>query len=250
MRKAIIIGATSGIGREVAVRLVKEGWQIGITGRRKEALAAFRDEYGTAVHTAAMDVTTPEATDVLDRLIEEMGAPDLFFYVSGVGYQNRELDLDREIRTVRTNCEGMVRMVDHFVNFVRVHPEIYNKAHKAHVAVISSIAGTAGMGTAPAYSATKRMVQTYLSALVQLSRMEKIPVQFSDIRPGFVATDLLNPEKHYPMLLSKKKAADEVMKALRRKKRIHTFDWRFRLLVFGWKCIPRWLWERMTWVKN
>jgi short-subunit dehydrogenase len=179
-----------------------------------------------------------------------MGAPDLFFYVSGVGYQNRELDLDREIRTVQTNCEGMVRMVDHFVNYVRVHPEIYSDVHKAHVAVISSIAGTAGMGTAPAYSASKRMVQTYLSALVQLSRMEKIPVQFTDIRPGFVATDLLNPEKHYPMLLSKEKAADEVMKALRRKKRIHTFDWRFRLMVFGWKCIPRWLWERMTWVKN
>lgn len=250
MKKAIIIGATSGIGREAAARLVKEGWQVGITGRRKEALASFREEYGSAVHTAVMDVTQAGATEALDRLIEEMGAPDLFFYVSGVGYQNRELDLDREIRTIRTNCEGMVRMVDHFINYVRAHQEIYNQAHKAHVAVISSIAGTAGMGTAPAYSATKRMVQTYLSALVQLCRMEKYPVQFTDIRPGFVATDLLNPEKHYPMLLSREKAGDEVMKAIRKKKRIHTFDWRFRMMVFGWKCIPRWLWERFTWVKN
>ena len=138
MRKAIIIGATSGIGREVAVRLVKEGWQIGITGRRKAALAAFGDEYGPTVHTAAMDVTKPEATESLDHLIEEMGAPDLFFYVSGIGYQNRELDLDREIRTVQTNCEGMVRMVDHFISFVRAHPEIYDDAHKAHIAVITS----------------------------------------------------------------------------------------------------------------
>ena len=94
MRKAIIIGATSGIGREVAARLVKEGWQVGITGRRKDALASFREEFGAEVHTAAMDVTQAEATEALDRLIEEMGAPDLFFYVSGVGYQNRELDLE------------------------------------------------------------------------------------------------------------------------------------------------------------
>ena len=94
------------------------------------------------------------------------------------------------------------------------------------------------------------MQQTYISALSQLARMEKIPVQFTDIRPGFVDTDLLNPAKKYPMLLSLEKATDEVMKAIRRKKRIHTFDWRFRLLVLGWRLTPRWIWERMTRVKN
>lgn len=250
MSKAIIIGATSGLGRETAVRLVKEGWEIGITGRRTEALEAFRNEFGESVHIATMDVTRPEATHVLDALLEEMGAPSLFFYVSGVGYQNRELDLDREIRTVKTNCEGMVRLVDHFMNFVREHPETYTKEKMAHIAVITSIAATAGMGTAPAYSATKKMQQTYISALSQLARMEKIPVQFTDIRPGFVDTDLLNPAKKYPMLLSLEKATDEVMKAIRRKKRIHTFDWRFRLLVLGWRLTPRWIWEGMTWVKN
>ena len=250
MSKAIIIGATSGIGRETAVRLVKEGWEIGIAGRRTEALEAFRNEFGDSVHIATMDVTRPEATHVLDALLEEMGAPNLFFYVSGVGYQNRELDLDREIRTVKTNCEGMVRLVDHFMNYVREHPETYTKEKMAHIAVITSIAATAGMGTAPAYSATKKMQQTYISALSQLARMEKIPVQFTDIRPGFVDTDILNPNKKYPMLLSKEKAADEVMKAIRRKKRIHTFDWKFRLLVLGWRLTPRWIWERMTWVKN
>ena len=250
MSRAIIIGATSGIGRETAIRLIREGWEIGITGRRREALDSFRAEYGDLVHTATMDVTKPDATEALDRLIEEMGAPDIFFYVSGVGYQNRTLDCEKEVRTVQTNCEGMVRMVDHFLNYVRTHTDTYSKTHKAHIAVITSIAGTAGMGTAPAYSATKKMQQTYLTALVQLSRMEKIPALFTDIRPGFVATDILNPDKKYPMLLNREKAADEVMKAIQRKKRIHTFDWRFRLLVFGWKLIPRSLWERMTWVKN
>ena len=99
MKKAIVIGATSGIGRETAVRLMEEGWEVGVSGRRIEALEAFREEYGEGVHIKQMDVTQEDATAGLDALIVEMGAPDLLLYVSGVGYQNRELDIDKEIRT-------------------------------------------------------------------------------------------------------------------------------------------------------
>lgn len=250
MKKAIVIGATSGIGRETAVRLVEEGWEVGVSGRRIEALEAFREEYGEGVHIKQMDVTQEDATAGLDALIVEMGAPDLLLYVSGVGYQNRELEIDKEIRTVRTNCEGLVRILAHFVDYVRKHPDAYPAGNEAHIAVVTSIAGTAGLGTAPAYSATKRMQQTYVSALAQLVRMEKIPVVFTDIRPGFVATDILNPDKKYPMLLTLQKAADEVMKAIRRKRRIYIFDWKFRILVFFWRLVPRCIWERLTWVKN
>ncbi len=250
MKKAIVIGATSGIGRETAVRLVEEGWEVGVSGRRIEALEAFREEYGERVHFKQMDVIQEDATARLDALIDEMGAPDLLLYVSGVGYQNRELDIDKEIRTVRTNCEGLVRILAHFVDYVRKHPDAYSAEHNAHIAVVTSVAGTAGLGTAPAYSATKRMQQTYISALAQLVRMEKIPVMFTDIRPGFVATDILNSDKKYPMLLTLQKAADEVMKAIRRKRRIYIFDWKFRILVFFWRLVPRCIWERLTWVKN
>lgn len=249
MKTAIIIGGTSGIGREVAVRLVEDGWKVGITGRRTEALEAFRSQYGAdKVYISTMDVTCEDSVQALEALLEQTGAPDLFFYASGVGYQNRELNLEKEIRTVRTNCEGMVRMVDHFIDYVRSHKTSY--AQKAHVAVITSVAGVAALGTAPAYSATKRMQSTYLSALAQLSRMEHIPVRFTDIRPGFVATDILNPDKHYPMLMTKEKATDHIMKALRRKKRVYTFDWRFRVATFFWRLIPRGIWERITWIKN
>lgn len=249
MKTAIIIGATSGIGREVAVRLVTKGWKVGIAGRRTEALEAFRKEYGTdKVCIATMDVTRDDSVAALDSLLEQTGEPDLFFYASGVGYQNRELNIEKEVRTVQTNCEGMVHMVDHFINYVRGHK--YSAVHKAHIAVISSVAGVAGLGTAPAYSATKRMQSHYLSALAQLARMERIPVRFTDIRPGFIATDILNPDRHYPMLMSKEKAADHIMKALRRKKRVYTFDWRFRVATFVCNITPRCIWERITWIKN
>ncbi|MBQ5975812.1 MAG: SDR family NAD(P)-dependent oxidoreductase [Bacteroidales bacterium] len=250
MKKAIIIGATSGLGREVAARLVEKGWKVGITGRRTEALETFRNEHGAdKVCIATMDVTREDSVAALDALLEQTGEPDLFFYASGVGYQNHELDLDKELRTVQTNCEGMVRMVDHFFNYVRSH-NYYSPKHKAHVAVISSVAGTVVLGTAPAYSATKRMQSHYLSTLAQLSRMEHIPVCFTDIRPGFIATDILDSDKHYPMLMTKEKAADHIMKALSHKKRVYTFDWRYRVGCFFWSFIPRCIWERITWIKN
>ena len=249
MKTAIIIGATSGLGREAAARLVAEGWKVGIAGRRTATLEAFQNEFGKdKVCIARMDVTRPESVEALDDLLSQTGDPDLFFYVSGVGFQNRELDEEKEMRIIQTNSEGMVRMVDHFFNYVRTHN--YSKRHKAHIAVITSVAGTNGMGASPAYSATKKMQSTYLTALSQLSRMDKIPVCFTDIRPGFVATDILNPNKHYPMLMSKEKATDHVMKALHKKKRVYTFDWRFRLVVGLWKMIPRFVWERLTWVQN
>lgn len=248
MGKAIIIGATSGIGRAVAIRLLEKGWTVGISGRRSDALEDIASRYERAV-PQQMDITTPDAVSTLDSLLELLGPPDLFLHVSGVGYQNPALDEDRELLMVRTNCEGMVRIVTHFINYVKSSGE-YSNERKAQIGVVTSVAGTAGLGVAPAYSATKKMQSTYLSALSQLVRMERLPVCLSDIRPGFVATEFLNPEKKYPMMITVDDAATHILKGLERKKRIIIFDWKFKCLTFIWKLIPRPIWERMTFIKN
>jgi len=251
MKTAIIIGATSGLGRGVAELLVAKGWKVGIAGRRVERLETMCSELGAEkVVYSAMDVTSETAVEALDSLIASLGgAPDMLLYCSGIGHQNRALDETWEIKTVRTNCEGMVRVVDHFVNHVRNNRELYSGI-RAHIGVITSVAGTEGMGTCPSYSATKKMMSTYVTALAQLVRMEKIPVTFTDIRPGFVATEILDPTKNYPMVMSKDKAARLIVRALEKRKRVFIFDWRFRLMVAWWRTIPRFLWERMTWFTN
>ena len=250
LRSVIIIGATSGIGRAVTERLVAEGVRVSIAGRREDRLKEIQEYLGAErVSYRVMDVTEASATVALDELIAEVGAPDALLYASGIGKQNPTLDADIELRTVETNCAGMVRLVDHFVNYVKREPA-YNKKHKAHIAVITSVAGTMGMGPAPAYSATKSMQSAYLVALAQHARMEHIPLSVGDIRPGFVATDILNPEKRYPMLMSVERAARFVVRSLRRHQRITIFDWRYRLLVGFWRCIPRCVWERLTMIRN
>lgn len=166
---------------------------------------------------------------------------DLFFLSSGIGYQNRDLNPEVELNTARTNVEGFIRMVTAAFNY-------FKENDGGHIAVISSIAGTKGLGVAPAYSATKRFQNTYIDALAQLSRMQHLNISFTDIRPGFVATDLLKNGK-YPMLMQAGHVAQQIIKALTRKKRIAVIDERYRILVFFWRMIPRWIWERLP-IKN
>ena len=250
MKTAIIIGATSGIGRALAVRMAKEGWTLGVAGRRGERLEALAAEFPDAtIHTQVLDVTKPDATEALDSLLSKTGAPDLFVHVSGIGHQNKELEESIEIRTMDTNCTGMVRMVTHFVNYVKTSGA-YSAAHKAHIGVVTSVSAVKGMGTAASYSSSKIMQAAYLSALSQLARMEKLPVRFSDIRPGFVDTDLLDKNKKYPMMLTVEQSAGYILKGLKRKRRMIIFSWPFRLITFIWKLVPRPLWERMTFISN
>lgn len=111
MKKAIIIGATSGIGQEVARLLVRQGWRIGIAGRREEILRGMQQTNPEQIEMQCLDVTEDNAILHLNRLVDRLGGMDLFFLSSGVGYQNRNLEPEIELNTARTNVEGFTRMV-------------------------------------------------------------------------------------------------------------------------------------------
>lgn len=240
MKKAIIIGATSGIGKEVAIQLLNEGWTIGVAGRRDNLLSELKALAPERVHTEVIDINHENATERVRSLINRMGGMDMFFHSSGVGWRNEELNPELEIKTVETNAVGFVRMVTFAFNYFR------NETDKrgGHIAVISSVAGTKGMGSAPAYSSTKRFNYTYLNALRHLSCMHKLKISITDIRPGFVDTDILKGNK-YPMLMTVEYATKKIMNALRKQKRVAVIDWRYSILVFVLRLIPQVLWERI-----
>ncbi len=242
MKRAIIIGATSGIGLEMAKVLLAQGWRLGIAGRRKEALETFRNQHPQQIEFQVLDVTKTDAPDRLGQLIEQVGGMDLYLHCSGIGNQNWDLNPEIELDTVHTNVEGFTRMMIAAYTYFR-------KQGRGHIAAISSIAGTKGLGVAPMYSASKRLQNTYIDALEQLAHMQKLDITFTDIRPGFVATALLGDGKGYPMLMNSKKVARIAVRALNRKRRVVVVDWRYALLTTFWRLIPRWLWKRLP-VKN
>ena len=237
-KKVIIIGATSGLGREVALIYIAQGWKVGIAGRREAELEALRAAYSEQVSTQALDVTKEDAPGKLQALIEQVGGMDVFLLSSGIGKQNYTLETGLELATAATNVEGFIRMTNAAYHY-------FEKQGHGHLAVISSIAGTRGLGAAAAYSATKGFQHIYMDALDQLARMQKLNIRFTDIRPGFVATPLLTSSKKYPMLMDAPIVALDIVSAIEKKKRVAIIDWKFRLLVGFWRLIPKWIWLRL-----
>lgn len=239
MKRIVIVGATSGMGLEVARLALRAGWRVGAAGRRTDRLEALRAEAPEQVEIRQMDVTDPAAPEQLATLIERLGGMDIYLHSSGTGFRNEALDPAIELATARTNAEGFIRMVTAAYTYFRSHGG-------GQIAVISSIAGTKGLGAAPAYSATKRLQNTYIDALAQLARMQRARIRFTDIRPGFVDTPLLAADGGYPMLMPADKVARRIFRAIVRGRRRVVIDGRFAVLVFLWKLIPAWLWERLV----
>ena len=238
MKKNIIImGATSGIGLEVARLFHKQDHSVAIAGRRMENLKRISTELGNCPY-AQIDVTDTQAPQHLQKLIESIGGMDIYLHVSGIGKQNRQLDTAIELSTVETNVMGFTRLIDYVWHY-------FAQEGHGHIAAVTSIAGTKGMGAAPSYSATKRYCNTYLEALSQLTHIRGLDITFTDIRPGFVDTELLSKDFHYPMMMKTKPVARSIVRGILSGKRVVTIDWRFRILVFFWRLIPSWLWVRL-----
>ena len=233
MSKAIVVGASSGIGLEVARLLIQKGWTVGVAARRIDLLNSIG-----AADVEQIDVTSTDAADRLMDLIKRMGGMDLFFYASGIGKQNRELTEDIELATMLTNGVGFTRMVGCAYRY-------FAKQGKGHIAAITSIAGTKGLGPAPAYSATKAMQNVYLQALEQQANARGLDIRFTDIRPGFVDTALLSGTFHYPIMLKPDAVAREIVWAIEHRKHIRVIDWKYRILTAIWRRIPRWIWRRI-----
>ena len=232
-KRAIVIGASSGIGREVAKLLILEGWTLGVAARRIELLQDIGN-----VEVEQIDVTSEEAPARLRSLIERLGGMDLFFYASGIGKQNRDLQPDIEITTMQTNALGFTRMIGEAYRY-------FAEKGEGHIAAITSIAGTKGLGPAPAYSATKAMQNVYLQALEQQAHARGLRIRFTDIRPGFVDTALLSGDFHYPMMLKPQKVACEIIRAINVHEHVRVIDWKYRLLTAVWRTIPLFLWRRI-----
>lgn len=251
MKRAIVIGASSGLGNELAHLLLQDGWAVGVAARRIEKLNEWKAQEkqrfclqgsnGEVCHgvieTAQIDVCRDDAATLLYNLIERMGGVDLYVHVSGVGKQNAALDETIELDTVQTNAMGFSRMVGAAYRYMAEHGG-------GQIAVVSSVAGTKGLGPAPSYSATKALQSTYIQALEQLANSRNLNICFTDLQPGFVDTPLLNG-KSYPILMKQSDVAKAMLKAIKQRKHVCVLDWRWAVLVTLWRLIPNWLWRRL-----
>lgn len=239
MKKVIIIGASSGIGYGVAEALASRGVRVGLGARHTAKLKELKAKYPANVEYESIDVTHHDAAKKLNELIEKTGGMDIYLHVAGVGLENPGLDPEEEVRILRTNVEGFARMIATAYVYFR------SKGIKGQIAAVTSVAGTNGIGVLSAYSASKKFDHTYLVALEQLSKAEHTGITFTDIRPGWIRTPLVESDRSYPMEMTVEYAVPLIIKAIVRKKRVAYIDWRWNLLAQAWKILPDWLWTRI-----
>ncbi|MBF8276500.1 MAG: short-chain dehydrogenase/reductase [Candidatus Brocadiaceae bacterium] len=238
MKKAIIVGASSGIGRYLAKILAGKGYAVGLVARRGDALRNIQGELQSTTYIKAIDIRNRGDTlKGLTGLITEMGGVDLVIISSGIGFINPELDLDKELETVATNVQGFVTVANvAFRHFIR--------QGAGHLVGISSIAAIRGGAEAPAYNASKAFISNYLQGLRQKAAKSKLTITVTDVQPGFVDTDMAKGEGIFWMA-PVQKAAAQIYRAIERK-RSHAFvTKRWRLVAWMLKIMPDFLYHRI-----
>lgn len=240
MKKIIIIGASSGLGMRIATDFARLGWRVGIAARREDRLKTVKDLYPDRVEYMGIDVSAPDAVEKFYKLIELIDGMDMLLYAAGCGWYNPELDLADDRRTVEVNVLGFTAILNAAYRYYKDTANVT----PGRICAITSVAGTKGLGISAAYSASKRYQWTYMQALDQLAHQQHVNIKLTDIRPGFIRTDLLKKTPQpLPLEMSIDYAAPRIEQAMLTGRRIATIDSRWAVVTALWRLVPDFVWR-------
>jgi short-subunit dehydrogenase len=238
MKKAIVVGATSGIGKGLAKLLVENDYKVGITGRRTELLEELKSENPDSYVIQTFNLTdTKTAAEKLEELTTELDGLDLLILSAGTGDINNELDFEIEKRTIDTNVVGFTCIADWTIKY-------FEKQKYGHFVAISSIGGLRGNSHAPAYNATKAYQINYLEGLRQKVAQRKEQIFITDIRPGLVDTEMAKGEGLF-WAMPVEKTVRQIFRAIKKKRNITYVTKRWGLIAWVLKLIPGPMYSRM-----
>lgn len=238
MKKIIIIGATSGIGRGLAELYAQEDCLIGIVGRRENLLKEICTLDKNKLFYQACDITHTEITiSCLEVLVNKIGGIDLLIICAGTGELNPNLSYLLEEPTIRTNVIGFTSIADWGFRY-------FEQQKGGHLVTISSVGGIRGSGIAPAYNASKAYQINYMEGLRQKATKSPYPIYTTDIRPGFVDTAMAKGDGLF-WVTPVEKAVKQIKKAISRKKKIAYISERWRYVATLFRILPSAIYCRM-----
>ena len=237
-KKAIIIGATSGIGKELAKIFSQNDYIVGLAGRRTHLLDELKNELPNNSFPKHIDISkTDKAIKQLEDLIAEMEGVDIIVISSGVGYVNKDLQWSQEKETIDVNVSGFSAMAN-----VAIH--YFLSKGSGHLVGISSIAALRGDGDAPAYNASKAFVSNYMEGLRKKVVKLGLSITVTDIQPGFVDTAMAKGDGLF-WVASPRKAAQQIYNAIERKRKHAYITKRWRLMGWLMKVMPEFIYNRI-----
>lgn len=242
MKRAIVVGASSGIGRELARALSRDGYALGLAARRVELLEELRAELRTGSVREPlvrfMDVSRPEeAVAQLLEMVRELDGVDLVVLSSGIGHINPDLDWPLEKETLDVNVMGITALIDATMKLLL-------EAGSGHLVVLSSIAALRGSAEGPAYNASKAYVSNYLEGMRCLVARRHAHVHVTDVRPGLVDTAMAQGEGLF-WVQPPAKVAAQILRAIQHQRRIVYVTHRWALVAGMLKVLPEWLYRKI-----
>ncbi len=244
-KRAVIVGASSGIGAALARRLAREGYSLALLARREELLAALSDEINRQHNETRSLVYRHDVTDyesipaLLQKIVSDLGGLDLFIYNSGIslhpGLKNFIFEKDRP--TIEVNFLGAVA----WLNPVAA---MFQNMKQGQIVGISSVAGDRGRVGNPAYNASKAALTCYLEAL--RNRLTRYGVHVLTVKPGFVETDMIKNAKKLFWVVTPEATAEDIWKAIRARKQELYTPRRWRWLMLAIRHIPSFIFRRLT----
>jgi short-subunit dehydrogenase len=242
-RIAVITGASSGIGWEMAKELARRGCHVGLIARRRERLEALAVEcQGLGVRAAVAAANVVERHKVLaafQYLREALGPVDLLIANSGVGRPTplEPMDMDSVDNMIRVNYLGVVYAIE------GVLPEMLQRG-KGHIAAVSSLASYKGIPGESGYCSSKAAVNVYLEGLRIQLRDRGIAV--TTVCPGFIKTPMTDVNEFpMPFVMNADRAAVKIVNAIARKKKVYDFPWTMNLMMRSLRWMPDWLVARI-----
>ena len=234
MNKVLIIGATTGIGRELAKQYAQKGWAVGATGRRIEHLESLKATFPGQIYIKHHDVSDQNSLTKIGELAIEMGGFEVFIYNSGYGQFNRELDFVIEKTTIDVNVTGFTECIGWAYRYFK------NQGFGTLVG-ISSVASQRGGFRAPAYNASKAFMSNYLQGISAKAHKENRKIEVVDIRPGYVLTPMTERNPSMFWVAPVEKAAQQIISAIQRKSPVAYITKRWWLMAFIMRNLPAWM---------
>ncbi len=243
--RAVIVGASSGIGAALARRLADEGYVLAVLARRKSELdklcAEINAQAGEARAVAyAHDVTELEKIPALfQRLLKDLGGIEVLLYCSGVTLSVAidEFNFEKDRRMIETNLLGAVAWLGHAA-------ALFQRLGAGSLVGVSSVAGDRGRVLNPAYNSSKAGLDAYLEAL--RNRLTRHSVHVLTVKPGFVDTEQLKGSPRKFGVISPEKAAAGIWKAMRGRKQMVYIPWYWRWIMLAVRLTPSFIFRRLS----
>ena len=244
-RRGIIVGASSGLGAELARKLARDGYSLALLARSKDKLEMLCGEINANEPRALVyvhDVSEYEKVqDLLRKVVADLGGLDLVVFVAGVNYPPGGMDkynFENDRKMIEVNLIGAMAWLNPVA-------EMFQSAGAGQIVGIASVAGDRGRVGNPGYNTSKAGLATYLEAL--RNRLTRYGVNVLTVKPGFLKTEMLKAAQGpTPFAIDPERAADDILKAMKKHKQvIYTAPiWRWIMLAI--RHIPSFIFRRLS----